>query len=285
MNVSVIIPARNEKYLQTTLDSLYENAGMEIEVVVVLDGPTQYPLTKKYPNLVVRENFEPIGIRASIERGIKISKGDLILKVDAHCIFGEDFVKTLERDAIEDRTVMVARRWTLNLETMERQPRIVDYYYLSCPWTNTGHFMMQSCPWITRTEQRLDIPIDDLMCFQGSMWMTTRNFASELPWINEEMLYAEHHMISMSAWANGGRVVINKNTWYAHPSRITGGYRMDMNKVYWDHARSAHTWTNQATFFEWLVDKFWPLPTEHNRHRLEKYYWPENWKEMVRNVD
>jgi hypothetical protein len=60
---------------------------------------------------------------------------------------------------------------------------------------------------------------------------------------------------------------------------------MDMNQVYKDHDHSARVWTNQATFFEWLVDKFSPLPTKNDRHRTEKYYWPENWKEMVRNAD
>jgi len=76
--------------------------------------------------------------------------------------------------------------------------------------------MMQSCPWISRTDERMDIPIDDLMCFQGSMWFMSRKHWDWLGGLATDMTFAEHHEISMKTWLGGGRVVINKNIWYAH---------------------------------------------------------------------
>jgi glycosyltransferase involved in cell wall biosynthesis len=277
---SVIIPARNERYLQATLDSLYTNAGADIETIVILDGITEYPLNKEYPNLTLISNKEPLGIRECINKGVGASHGDYLLKLDSHCVFGDNFVSTLLLN-IASNWVVVARRWTLDLETMKPQPRNVDYYYLSCPWTHPRGMMMQSCPWISRTEKYLNTQIDDLMCFQGSMWMMSKKHWNNLGGLEiGKETYAEHHEISMKTWLSGGKVIINKNTWYAHPRQNTGGYKMDMNTVYSDHDHSARYWVMQPGFKE-LIDRFWPLPTEHNRHRTEKYFWPENWKEYL----
>ena len=282
--ISVIIPARNEKYIRNTLDSLYANAGADFETIVVMDGPTTYSFFRNYPNLIVVENTQQNGVRNAIRQGVSVSSGDLLLKLDAHCTICPNFISILKNDIMEN-WVVVARRFTLDLETMVVQSRPVDYYYLSCPWTHPSHFMMQSCPWITRTEECMNNMLDDLMCFQGSMWMMSRKHWDNLGGLEiGQETYAEHHEISMKTWSSGGRVVINKNAWYAHPSRGSRGYRMDMDQVYKDHDHSARYWTNQAAFFEWLIAKFWPLPTEHNRHRLEKYYWPENWEGYVRSM-
>jgi hypothetical protein len=144
--------------------------------------------------------------------------------------------------------------------------------------------MMQSCPWITRTEERLNTLVDENMCFQGSMWMMERYLWTRLGRLDtSRMQYAEHHDISMRVWLDGGRVLTNKNAWYAHPKVITGGYKMDMNTVYRDHAYSAEYWTKNRWVgrihdFDWLIERFWPLPLEQNRHRVEKYFWPEDWR-------
>jgi len=58
---------------------------------------------------------------------------------------------------------------------------------------------------------------------------------------------------------------------------------MSMSTVHYDHDRSAHYWVEnkwdeRIHDFDWLIDKFWPLPTENSRHKLEKYYWPDEWR-------
>lgn len=280
--ISVIIPARNEKYLTATVDSLYENAGQDFELIIALDGKTQHPLPSPRQNMTIVDVPESQGIRPTLNAAVEKSKGDYILKLDGHCIVGENFISTLAKNC-EDDWVVVARRFTLDLTDMSRQPRIVDYYYLSCPWTNEKSFMMQSCPWITRTEERMDIPLDNLMCFQGSMWFTSRNHWQKLGGLETNAAYAEHHEISMKTWLGGGKVIINKDAWYAHPAKIDRGYHMSMRQVFKDHARSAKFWTKnewqeRVYDFDWLIDKFWPLPLEKQRHRLEKYYWPTDWR-------
>jgi len=278
--ISVIIPSRNDPYLVSTIDSLYKDLARDVEVIVVLDGPTEHALPEPRRGLIVVDEDEPRGIRPAINRAVSMSSGDHILKLDAHCIVGDDFVRTLV-SRCEDNWVVVAGRYTLDLDTMTPKPRRVDYHYLSCPWTHPKSFMMQSCPWISRTESKSDIEMDDLMCFQGSMWMMSRKHWDWLGGLETDLTYAEHHEISMKTWLGGGRVVINKEAWYAHPAKPSSGYRMSMRQVYKDHEISARYWTEnkgRTHDFEWLIDKFWPLPFENTRHRAEKYYWPLDWK-------
>lgn len=271
-SVSVVIAARNEKYLVQTVENLRQHAGQEAEVIVALDGPTEFAVPQN--NCIVMER-DAEGIRPTLNAAVAKARGAIILKVDAHCIFGHGFISTLADD-YEDG-VVVAGRYTLDLETMSARPRRVDYYYLSCPWTHPKAFMMQSCPWISKTEARADVAIDDLMCFQGSMWMMSRQHWDWLGGLGTDLTYAEHHEISMKTWLGGSRVQINKNAWYAHPAKEVRGYHMSRQQVYKDHDASARYWTERHNF-EWFIDKCWPLPTEHTRHRVEKYYWPDDWK-------
>lgn len=282
--VSVIIPSRNDRYLADTLESVYAShanfGDTELEAVVVLDGPSNFEVPA-YPNLTILHNARPAGIRPSINRAVAASHGDYLLKLDAHCIVGPNFINTLLED-MQDDWVSVASRYTLDLETLEARPRRVDYYYLSCPWTHPVAFMMQSCPWIRKTEAWADKPVDDLLCFQGSMWLMSRAHWDWLGGLGEDMDFCEHHEISFKTWYGGRRVVINKNAWYAHPNRPTGGYRMDMQTVYADHDDSASRWIFlHKKEFEALIDRFWPFPFENNRHRAEKYFWPEDWKKFL----
>lgn len=277
--ISVVITARNDKYLPMTLRSIKACTALPLEFVVVLDGPGDYSLPN-YPNLRVIRHASPQGIRVSLNRAVSESDGDYILKLDSHCIVDTGFVDTLLRD-YQDKTVMVARRYTLDLTEMKPVPRPVDYFYLSCPWTYPrGFLMMQSCPWISHESDKV---VDDLMCFQGSMWFMGREHWDWLGGLETNMQFVEHHEISFKTWLGGRTVLTNKATWYAHPKQAVGGYRMDMEQVYKDHEQSALYWTNnfwqsQVYDFGWLISKFWPLPTASKHHRLEKYTWPEDWK-------
>lgn len=282
--ISVIITARNEPYLAMTIRSVQDATNIPIEFIAVLDGETDYSLPN-YSNLTIIKNVNPMGIRVSLNQAVAASKGTHLLKLDGHCLVADGFVETLLRH-YQDKSVMVARRFTLDLMDFQPKPRAVDYYYLSCPWTYPRGFpMMQSCPWIGYEREE---DIDDLMCFQGSMWFMSKEHWNWLGGFETDLIYAEHHEISFKTWLGGRRVTTNKKTWYAHPSRSISGYRMDMNEVYRSHEQSARYWTGnqwpaQVYDFDWLIEKFWPLPTEDNHHRLEKYVWPLDWRKYYAN--
>ncbi len=51
--VSIIIPSKNEKFLGKTIESIINNATGDYEIIVVLDGPTSYPIIKESKKLSI----------------------------------------------------------------------------------------------------------------------------------------------------------------------------------------------------------------------------------------
>ena len=104
--VSVIIPARNEKYLAKTIDSVLSAAEGEIEVIAILDGYWPQPAIKDDPLVTLIHHTKAIGQRPAINEGARIAKGKFILKADAHCMFDQGFDVKLVADCEPDWTVI-----------------------------------------------------------------------------------------------------------------------------------------------------------------------------------
>ena len=76
--VSVVIPARNERFLQNTIDDLLSKAQGEVEIVAVLDGYWPDPPLKDDPRLKIIHRGEARGMRDAINSAAAISSGEFI---------------------------------------------------------------------------------------------------------------------------------------------------------------------------------------------------------------
>src|SRR3990167_4600140 len=132
--VSILIPARGEDghNLNRTLDSIYQNATGDIEVIVGFDG-------EPFTSVGNRENFKAIrfpgvvGIKTNINAMAAMATGKYISKSDAHCSFGKGFDEILQENMEEDWIVM-PRFKIINGETWKWQDeRFYDYFYLCFP--------------------------------------------------------------------------------------------------------------------------------------------------------
>src|SRR3990167_11261586 len=154
---SIIIPVRAEKYenLKRTIDSVFENATGEIEVILGFNGqPYHY-----FENVKIIKFPENVGIKANINTLAATATGKYIYKSDAHCSFGKGFDEILQQD-IEDDWIVMPRFYVLNGETWQWQDeRFYDYFYLCCPLTDPKGFRFRAGGhWPERTEERLDVP-------------------------------------------------------------------------------------------------------------------------------
>jgi hypothetical protein len=132
-----------------------------------------------------------------------------------------------------------------------------------------------------KDEELKKVLIDDLMSFQGSCWFTTKKHFDHIGGLDEENYGSfgkEPQEIALKTWLSGGRVVINKKTWYAHlhkGKKYGRGYplgKSDFGKatVYLNKWLTDSAWDDRQTRpFEWLIEKFWPVPT-----------WPNDWKQL-----
>jgi len=276
--LSIIIPSRKEKLLSKTVDDIFAKAAGEIEVIVILDGPTDYPLPAERPNLRLIKKPESEGLRSAVNDGAGVATGKYLMKCDAHCMFGEGFDEILQADC-EDNWVAVARRFTLDPDLWAPMPHPgVDYFHLSCPWT-APHFIIKNQHWRSKAIHYRHVLIDDQMTIHGSMWFTTlAHFRNRIHGLDEERFGTfpgEPLEIALKTWLSGGRVIINKNTWYAHlhPRPWRREYQLGTLDAHEGYAVIAHYWTqnkweDRIHDFDWLIEKFWHVP-----------HWPENWRE------
>lgn len=289
--VSILIPARNERFLPQTIADLVAKAAADIEIIVVLDGYWPDPQLPDYDKLVIIHRGAPRGMRAGINAAAAIAKGDYLMKLDAHCMVAEGFDEILKADCADD-WIVIPRRKRLDAENWCIQDvgkPDVDYNYLSFP-DNPADFGgpgLNGRIWTAKALERTDpkYDIDEELSFQGSCWFMPRDYFHYLELMDKENwgpFWNEAQEIGFKAWLSGGKVMRNKKTWYAHlhkGKKYGRGYRMDSR---WAKQGATYTnrwlredkmWHKQKYPLTWLIEKFMPMPG-----------WPKNWRERIAQV-
>jgi len=262
--LSVIIPARNESYLQKTIGSILESAEGEIEIVAVLDGYWPDPPIIDDPRVKLIHHTESIGQRGAINEAVKIARGKYILKTDAHSMFDKGFDVKLAADCEYDWTV-IPRMY--NLDDQNWRPKFhkcTDYMYIGC-----GEGRELRSEYYGSRQPKNDIEIDDVMTGQGACWFMHKDRFWELGGMDEGhggwgQMGVE---VALKAWLSGGSLKVNKKTWFSHwfrgghgpgfPYPITGRLveqARDYSRDLWLNNK----WSLQKRPFKWIIDKFNP---------------------------
>ena len=275
--LSILIPARNEQFLQNTIDDIFNKAKGEVEVIAILDGYWPDPPLKGDPRLKIIHRGTSLGMRNALNSGAAIAKGKYLAKCDAHIMFDEGFDVKLAADC-EPNWISIPRRYSLDPENWCRKKKTpIDYLYIEAPGSG-GDNALSGKVW-KRGEGLPDI--DDLATFQGSFWFMHRDYFFELGGLDEEKygtFRKDPQELSFKAWCSGGRVIRNKKTWYAHlhkGKKYGRGYRA--NRADWRKGDeyikrwlTDSAWNEQQTKpFRWMIEHFMPMPG------WENYPWPE----------
>ena len=263
--LSVIIPARNEAYLERTIRNILTNAEGDIEIIAILDGYLPEPPIEMNDDRVIFHHFpEAIGQRQAVNYGAKVAKGKYIMKLDAHCAVDKGFDVKLAADCDYDWTV-IPRMYNLDIETFEpKLHKRTDYMYIGM---TEGRELRAE--YYGSRQPKNDKLIDDTMCNMGPGWFMHKDRFWELGGMDEGhggwgQMGVE---VSLKAWLSGGALKVNKNTWFAHWFRGGGGpgfpYKITGNAVERARRYSRDLWLNDKwplakRKLKWLVDKFNP---------------------------
>ena len=292
--VSVMIPARNEPFLNKTIKCVLQAATGEVEVIVLLDGAPPAKPIPRWRHVTVLENKKAEGIGAASWKMANAATGDYVMKLDAHCLLAKGFDEAL-KEHCEYRDLLVPARYQLKDEGWRRGYGPIHYLYLTYPWLQEPQFGagMHGKKW--QCEDGLGKravgreyfwperawkdrhPTDEIMAFQGSLWFMHKKRFLELGGVDPKcILWGEAINIGMKVFMSGGRMMRDKSTWYAHlhKGRKHGrGYWMNkkfMQKInlwsadYWMNDRWIHP-LRVRSIFEFATH-FWPLPG-----------WPDDW--------
>ena len=302
--VSILIPARGEtpQNLGRTLDSIWNNATGDYEVIVGFDGSINYPLVQdQWPKMDISVVAFPrvVGIKTNINALASMATGKYLYKSDAHCAFGKGFDEILKAD-MQDDWIMMPRFKILTsdwqIQKKNGEVEFYDYFYLCCPFTDPRGFRFKAGGhWPERTKERLNghpealleshPHLDETPQIHGSGWMMTRDYYFDtlhgFPNIDPHGHAQEPIWLALKAWLAGGKVIVNKKTWYAHMHQQGNkrGYHMDRAQENRSYKLAADFFVGDTWFegkkhnLEWFVDKFMPMPT-----------WPDDWRITLKGM-
>jgi glycosyltransferase involved in cell wall biosynthesis len=259
MELSILIPARNEMFLARTVEDILKNIKADTEVIAVMDGDWAKPPVPQHDRVNVIKLSKSIGQRAATNLACKSSKAKYVMKIDAHCSFDKGF----------DRKMLDAFKKTGDNVTMVPVMRNLwafDWKCYHCGWKKYQGPTPEKCEdcgksdkikrkmvwigknnpqsttycfdpspkfqyfndWKKRPEYKKDKEekgLTETMSLQGSCWMLTRKKYWDLNICDEKFggWGSQGIEVACKTWLSGGRVLVNHKTWYAHMFRTQGG--------------------------------------------------------------
>ena len=213
----------------------------------------------------------------------------------AESVMKQQILMEIEIDPNKEHWVTIPRRYRLDADewkVIEDGRRPIDYMYLAYPYKRLHDATsgLYGEEWKQKFFDNKDILIDDTMSWQGSCYFMTKkhwDWLGPLDDVNYGPFNHEAQEIGNKTWLGGGRVVVNKKTWYAHlhtGSKHGKGYGFSNEQYkffmeskdksrrfcrdYWINNK----WPERVHDWKWFIEKFWPIPT-----------WPDNWETQIIN--
>ena len=190
-----------------------------MEIVVVIDGYDPAFKLLDDPRVVYVKTGKNMGMREAINTGVWVARGEFIMRSDEHCMFAEGIDEELV-NTCQDNWIMTARRYFLDpvkWKKMDIEP--VDYEKLKVRDMGDGMHKWEGRVWKSRAKERKDKMIDETMAMQGSMWFMKKSWWEKVIGkldIKYGSMYQDSHEMQFKTWMAGGKLVVNKNTWFAH---------------------------------------------------------------------
>lgn len=303
MDLSVIIPARNEEWLSRTVENVLANIRGDSEVIAVCDGNWPDPPLRDHPRLTVLHYSQSIGQRAATNVGARVSQAKYMMKLDAHCMVDEGFdvklIAPYEGGEVTPETTTIPRMYNLYAFDWVCEDSHRRYQSPSGPCRECGKPTTREIVWRPRLSRRTDFArfdqtpqfqywrayknrpeargdITDTMCHVGASWFMLRDRYLDLGGLDEA--HGPWGQVgietSCKAWLSGGRLVVNKRTWFAHMFRTQGGdfgFPYHLSHEQQEKARAyskwlwmGGNWPKATRPLSWLVDKFAPVPGWHD---------------------
>jgi len=228
-------------------------------------------------------------MRESINRGVQLSNGNYIMKIDEHCLVSHGYDIGLIADC-EEHDVIIPRRYRLSpaawmIEEDGRAP--VDYMHIDYAFQRINDKRCGLHGNIWKRKERAEILIDETPTMQGSCYFMPRKHWDEVLVELDSDLYGnfthEAQEISCKTWFTGGRVMVNKKVFYAHWHKGKKGRNYGFStQQYINHGKSMNEgrifcreyWLNTKDYkydWEWFMTKFPDMPG-----------WGPNWRENLK---
>lgn len=308
-DLAVLIPARNEQFLNLTVKDVLANKRGKTQVLVGLDEEWANPPLDDHPDLTILYVPESIGQRAMTNQLCRMTTAKYVMKLDAHCTVDEGFDVKMMSEMKDDYTMIPAlynlhafdwvcnkcgNRWyqsptpTMCYENGEKRTPNASCdsksFRREIVWKprlnrrsefyrfdNTLHFQYDRKR--QKKANKEDVLVET-MSAQGSCFMLTRKKYWELDICDEKhgSWGQQGTEVACKTWLSGGKLVTNRKTWYSHLFRTQGGdfgFPYPQSGTQTEHAREY----SRSLFMNGKWNK-----TKYNLSWLLNKFWPvEGW--------
>lgn len=225
--VSVIIPANNEqKYLNRTIENIFNTAQDYIEVVVVLNGYKQ----DVDPRAKVIQLEDNMGERVAMNRAAETANGDYFLRIDAHCDFSPGGWDVLMANSCGKRKIVAAVLTAINKEKADKGnwERVPGHWYGLCRMVKSVDARDRiglEAKWEKPNAKREYDTLIPTMAITGCGFMVHRDFYREIGGADESLppMGAIGEEFALKAWLLGEGVWTRTDVMIGHIFG-TGGY-------------------------------------------------------------
>ena len=189
------------EYIEQAMKSVLAQSHRELELVVVLDAPTdntaEVVKSVEDERIKVIENAENLGAGASRNVGIEAARGEYVICVDGDDYLGEDFIESLVKEAeATDADIIVGglsiirdngayERVCYGSMTKEGEEKYVGYRQERVPFINNKlirRSLYKKVPYSTRRF------IEDLPTYNKILY-----FASKVAYVNNDGYFYRQH--------------------------------------------------------------------------------------------
>ena len=292
-DLSVIIPARNEMFLNHTIDDVLAHSEANTEVIVVLDGAWPVEPIPDDERIIIVHLASPQGQRAACNIGARVSQAKYVMKLDAHCSVGQGFDRIMLEDMQPDWT-MVPKMYNLHaFDWVCTECGHRRYQSPSGPCTECGGETRRDVIWYAKpnpetTAMRFDANMKfaywsqykkrqygelvDTMSILGACFLLERERWHDLNICDENHggWGQQGTEVACKSWLSGGRVVCTKRTWFAHMFRTQGGdfgfpypiggHEIRKAREYSKELWLGNNWDKAIYDLDWLISRFAPVP-------------------------
>lgn len=258
VRLSVIIPTVNDPALANTVREVREKSRTNPEILVMADA-----VDVDLPDVRVVRNEKRLGLRGNVNKGMALASGEWLVKLDDHCMLSDGWDEVLLATAQKD-WIVVPRRYQLDPVKWliyEEDRVAIDYERLDIGQPEK----IGGVTWRSRRKERADVLLDETMVIQGSFYLLHRehwNRIGPLDEANYGPFTQEGIEIALKTWLGGGKVMVNKQAWYAHKHRRFGrvvsprGEDVRRGNAYSQDYWLNDRWEARKHDLSWLMQRF-----------------------------
>jgi glycosyltransferase involved in cell wall biosynthesis len=257
MLVSIIIAARDEdpQVVDATIAGLHETTrGVSTEVILVDDG-SRTPVTCGDWHVRIVRNPVPVGSCRSRRLGAMIAEGDVLVWMDAHMSFGENWLHQMLVHSNSD-TLLCSPFWTYDL-------RECMCWGADFVWNATRDYGANKHPglFLKHRTDPPDRPLVEVPMIIGACYMMRRSSYERLGGFSPHFRVwgIDEQEISARAWMAGMKVACASYAKAGHLSRAAFPYPVQFEDLEFNQIVMFRTLFEQATI-DRLDPHFQPIP-------------------------